>query len=203
MAVTCGGVVIKTEITKDEINELPSIRFSGKLHLITQRDDCRRAVEALRRELILGFDTETRPAFKKGEEYRISLLQLSTKNDAYLFRLNQYAFDNDLMDLLSDSSIIKAGVAVRDDIKGLRKLKDFNPGGFVEIAELGKQLKIKQLGLRSLAALLLNVRISKQFRLTNWEKQNLNEDQLRYAATDAWIGLCLYNKIKELLEDSQ
>lgn len=192
--------MVKKEITKDEINELPIIRFSRKMHVITQRDDYLRAVDALGREPILGFDTETRPAFKKGQEYNVSLLQLSTKEDAYLFRLNKYAFDNELRDLLSDNAIIKTGVAVRDDIKGLRKLNDFKPGNFVEIANLGKQLEIKQLGLRSLAAILLDVRISKKFKLTNWEQPNLSEDQLRYAATDAWIGLCLYHKITELLQ---
>jgi ribonuclease D len=194
------AIVIKKEITKDEINELPKARFSGKIHLITQRDDYLRAIDALARERVLGFDTETRPAFKKGQEYKISLLQLSTKEDAYLFRLNKYSFENELRDLLADSGIVKTGVAVRDDIRGLRKLNPFSPGNFVEIANLGKKLEIKQLGLRSLAAIVLGVQISKQFKLTNWEKQDLNEDQLRYAATDAWIGLSLYEKLNELLQ---
>ena len=191
--------MIKKEITKDEINELPIIKFSGKMHIITQRDDCLRAVDALSRETVLGFDTETRPSFKKGEKYNVSLLQLSTKDDAYLFRLNKFTLENELRDLLADKAIIKTGVAVRDDIKGLRKLNDFEAGSFIEIADLGKELGIKQLGLRSLAAMVLNLRVSKQFKLTNWEQANLNNDQLCYAATDAWIGLCLYNKMIELL----
>jgi len=191
--------MLKKEITKKEINDLPSINFSGKMHIITQKEDGLRALDTLSQESILGFDTETRPAFKKGQEYKVSLLQLSTHDDAYLFRLNKYPFDKDLRDLLADSSIIKAGVAVKDDIKGLRKLHDFRPGSFVEIADLGKQLNIKQLGIRSMAALVLGVRVSKKFKLTNWEQQHLREDQLRYAATDAWIGLCLYQKLIELL----
>lgn len=192
--------MLKKEITKEEINKLPNIQFSGKMHIITEREEGLRAIEALSQESVLGFDTETRPAFKKGQEYKVSLLQLSTNDDAYLFRLNKYAFDNELKDLLADSSIIKAGVAVKDDLRGLRKLQEFTPGQFVEIANLGKQLNIKQLGIRSMAALLLGVRVSKQFKLTNWEQHHLNEDQLRYAATDAWIGLCLYHKLTELLQ---
>ena len=192
--------MIKKEITKDEINELPVVKFSGKVHVITDQEGYLNAIENLKRETILGFDTETRPAFKKGQKYKVAMLQLSTNNDAYIFRLNKYTFGDELRDLLSDKGVVKAGVAVRDDIKGLCKLNSFEPGSFVELAELGKKLGIKQLGLRSLAAIILGVRISKQFKLTNWEQPNLNEHQLCYAATDAWVGLCLYNKMTELLK---
>ena len=191
--------MFKKEITKDEINELPIRKSSGKMHVITDENDCLLAIKELKKNKILGFDTETRPSFKKGEKHDVCLLQLSTKDDAYLFRLNKYALSNELKELLADKDIIKSGVAVRDDIKGLRKLNDFEPGGFVELADLAKKLEIKQLGLRSLSAMILGVRISKQFKLTNWEQPNLNNDQLCYAATDAWIGLLLYNKMTELL----
>jgi len=187
-------------ITKDEINELPIIRFQGKMHVITHREDCLNAIDTLRSKNILGFDTETRPAYRKGVEYKISLLQLSTNENAYLFRLNKLTFVRELQDLLANTDIIKAGVAVRDDIKGLRKLSKFEPGHFIEIADLAKKLNIKQLGLRSLAAILLDRRVSKQFKLTNWELPELSEEQLRYAATDAWIGLQLYNKISAILK---
>ncbi len=189
----------KKEITKDEINELPIVKFSGNIHLITEQEAYLKAIDKLKNETHLGFDTETRPSFKKGEKNNVCLLQLSTLDDAYLFRLNKYPLGDKLKELLANKNIIKTGVAVRDDIKGLRKINDFEPGSFIELADLAKQLEIKQLGLRSLAAIVLNIRISKQFKLTNWEQPNLNKDQLCYAATDAWIGLKLHTKMTELL----
>ena len=190
----------KKQITKDEINELPKALFTGKIHVISRREDYLRSIDALQNEPVLGFDTETRPAFKKGVSHDISLLQLSTKESAYLFRLNHHSLGDELRDLLADSRIIKTGVAVRDDIKGLRKLNEFVPGNFVEIADLAKKLELKQLGLRSLAAMILNVKVSKKFKLTNWENSNLTEEQLRYAATDAWIGIQLYERMLELIK---
>jgi len=191
---------MKKEITKDEINELPLKKFTGNMHLIVNADQCSKAVAELNKHKILGFDTETRPSFKKGEKHNVSLLQLSTDTDAYLFRLNKYPLNKEVTELLANKNIIKTGVAVRDDIKGLRKLNEFEPEGFVEIADLAKEYGIKQLGLRSLAAIMLGMRISKQFKLTNWAQENLNKDQLCYAATDAWVGLHLYNKLTEALQ---
>jgi len=186
-------------ITKDEINELPIVKFNGEMHIITDQEGCVRALEALAGEKILGFDTETKPAFKKGVSHKVSLLQLSTNENAYIFRLNKCTLTKGLCDLLSNENIVKTGVSIRDDIKGLRKLNDFEPGGFVELGDLAKKLEIKQLGLRSLAGMFLGYRVSKRFQLTNWELPKLTEDQFRYAATDAWVGLCLYNKMKALL----
>lgn len=190
----------KKEITKPEINELPQAVFKGKIHIISKKDDYLRAIDTLGKKTHLGFDTETRPAFKKGVSYDVSLLQLSTNDDAFLFRLKHHEFGTELKQLLEDQSILKTGVAIRDDLKGLKKLNSFEPGNFVEIANLAKQLEIKQLGLRSLAAILLDVRISKRYQLTNWELTHLTEDQLRYAATDAWVGLKLYRRMNELIE---
>lgn len=185
-------------ITKDEINELPIVKFTGKMHIVIDQDSCLSAIEALSSEAILGFDTETKPAFKKGVSHKVSLLQLSTNDDAYLFRLNKCNLTKELCDLLANPNIIKAGVSIRDDIRGLNKLNNFEPGGFVELGDLAKKLEIKQLGLRSLAGMFLGYRVSKRFQLTNWELPKLTEDQFRYAATDAWVGLCLYNKMQNL-----
>jgi ribonuclease D len=184
-------------ITKEAINELPMKHFPGNSQVISKKSDIKNAVNQLREEPVLGFDTETRPSFKKGEHYPISLLQLSTAKNAYLFRLRKTSFPSELTELLADDSIIKVGVAIRDDIKGLQDLSKFEPGGFVELADLATKLKVKNLGLRSLAAIFLDFRISKAAKLSNWDNETLTESQISYAATDAWVGREIYMNIKE------
>ena len=184
------------KITKEEINLLPISTFSGKVNVIIDKKEAVKAALELSKEKILGFDTETRPSFKKGESYPVSMLQLSGEKETYLFRIKYYEMPNELIDLLSNSEIIKTGVAIRDDLVGLQKLRNFEPGGFIELADLAKKKGIKQLGLRSLAGMFLKVRVSKKAKLTNWEQEKLNESQLIYAATDSWIGRELYLVMK-------
>lgn len=184
-----------TTITKEDINKLPIINFKGPVDVINNQNKAVKVAKLLLKEKELGFDTECRPAFRKGEHYDISLLQLSTDENAYLFRLNKFEMPSELIELLSSESIKKVGVAVRDDIIGLKKLKKFKDGGFIEIAELAKKKKIVKLGLRSLAAITLGQRLSKKAQLSNWENKRLSDDQVKYAATDAWIGLKIYKKL--------
>lgn len=185
----------KDSMSKEEINLLPLGEFSGKIHLITNSKDADDAVKVLKRSKILGFDTETRPAYKKGESYNVSMIQLANEQDVFIFRINLFQITDSMLDLLSSEKIIKAGVAIRDDIKGINKLRNFEQGGFVELAQLAKENKINSFGLRGLAAITLGVRISKSAKLTNWEKRNLNHIQLKYAATDAWVGREIYLKL--------
>lgn len=156
------------------------------------------AANELAQEAILGFDTETRPAFKKGESHPVSLLQLSGEHKTYLFRLNRFEMPENLINLLASNEIIKAGVAIRDDIKGLQNLKNFKPAGFVEIADYVKEFGIEQFGLRSISAITLGIKISKSAKLTNWENRVLKPEQLKYAATDSWVGREIYLKLKAL-----
>ena len=190
--------MVKLTISNEEINDMPLISFSGKVTLVTQEAQCEAALEILRAEPILGFDTETRPAFKKGESYPVCLLQLSTNEEAFLFRLNKIPLLQELRHLLEDENIVKTGVAIHDDIKGLKKLAPYEARGFVEIAEMAKKLGIKKLGLRSLAAILFDKKLSKKNKLTNWEKESLTDQQLNYAATDAWLSREIYLKLKSL-----
>lgn len=189
----------KKSIEKEEINKLPKAWFEGTTHVIVNEDQYQQAIAKLRGQKLLGFDTETRPAFRKGEVYDISMLQLATENEAFLFRLHMYPLQKEVVDILANETIIKAGVAVRDDIKGLKKLAPHEASGFVELADLAKKLGIKQLGLRSLTAMILDQRLSKKNKLTNWEQKSLNTEQLGYAATDAWLGLRLYQRMRELI----
>lgn len=184
-------------ITKDEINELPILKFDGEIILITNQKNAIRAVNDLKKETVIGFDTETRPAFKKGESYDVSLLQLSTDKASYLFRLNKFDFPRELADLMANSEIVKAGVAIRDDVKGLQKLHPFEEAGFFELADEAKKQNYENFGLRALTAIFLGKRLSKKAKITNWEQPRLTQAQLEYAALDSWVGLQIYKKINQ------
>ena len=179
-------------LTKEHIKTLPVSSFDGKIHLITEMDDLSYAIKTLREYPVLGFDTETRPVFRKGVKHDVSLLQLSTSKEAFLFRLNHLGFPNELVEILEDSSILKVGIAILDDVRGLQKLSNFKPGGFIELADIASDLGIVTCGLRNLAAIFLGVRITKKAQLTNWERPVINSKQSLYAATDAWICLKMY-----------
>ena len=177
---------------KEHIKTLPVRAFDGKIHLITEIKDVSYAIKTLRKYPVLGFDTETRPVFRKGVQHKVSLLQLSTPEEAFLFRLNHFGFPNALVEILEDSAILKVGVAILDDIRGLQKLSNFKAEGFINLADIAGDLGIVTCGLRNLAAIFLGVRITKKAQLTNWERPVINSKQSLYAATDAWICLEMY-----------
>jgi len=181
---------------KEHIKSLPVRAFDGKIHLITGINNVSDAIKTLRKYPVLGFDTETRPVFRKGVKHNVSLLQLSTEKEAFLFRLNHLGFPNELVAILEDPDILKVGVAILDDVRGLQKLSNFKADGFIELADIAGDLGIVTCGLRNLAAILLGVRITKKAQLTNWERPVINSKQSLYAATDAWICLEMYLFLK-------
>ena len=181
---------------KEHIKALPVLAFDGKIHLITEINDVSDAIKTLRKYTVLGFDTETRPVFRKGVQHNVSLLQLSTEKEAFLFRLNHLGFPNELVAILEDPEILKVGVAILDDIRGLQKLSNFKAEGFIDLADIAGDLGIVTCGLRNLAAIFLGVRITKKAQLTNWERPIINSKQSLYAATDAWICLEMYLFLK-------
>lgn len=152
----------------------------------------------LQKETILGFDTETKPAHRKGESYPPALVQLAGENEVFIFQLKYLGLPKDLLDILSNPKIIKAGVSLDFDISELVKVAPFKSAGFVDIADLAKKLGIQNHGLRGLAAVLLGFRISKTCRTSNWENRDLTSSQIRYAASDAWVGRELYKEICRL-----
>lgn len=187
--------IFRKEITKEEVNELPIKRYGGKIVLITKKEQVQEAVKEILPHKVLGFDTETKPAFKKGEYNAISLLQIATADAVYLFRLNLIGFSNELTTLFENTSITKIGISIRDDIKELIKLRDFQPGAVLELNQIAQELGIKHAGVRRLAAIFLEIRISKAQQTTNWERETLTQQQLAYAATDAWVCLEIYQKL--------
>lgn len=187
----------KKSITDDELLELPHSFFEGKIHLIEKVEELTDAVNYLKKQPILGFDTETRPTFKKGQSHQVALLQLSTEDEAFLIRTNMIGLSPGLVKILASPAILKIGVAIRDDIKILQKIAPFKPGGFVELQDLVKDFGIENFSLKKLAAIVHGVRISKSQRLTNWEATVLTEQQQIYAATDAWIACMIYNGLTQ------
>lgn len=190
--------MIPFQITKEEINELPLGQFEGDIYLVNKAEDVEEVVEFLETQTILGFDTETKPAFRKGVINPVSLLQLSTKTQAFLFRLNDIGFPNDLRTLLEREHIVKVGAAVHDDLKGLSKLTDsFYPNSFFDLNDELKKVGFHNVGVRNLCGMVLKMRISKSEQVSNWESPILTEKQQRYAATDAWACLEIFQLLKK------
>jgi ribonuclease D len=185
----------KQFISKEEINDLPLLEYEGTIEIIETYEKALEAVKQLSLEKELGFDTESRPCFAKGESYPIAMIQLSTLTCAYLFRLNRMPFPKELLEILSNENIIKAGVGIPDDLKGIQKLSSFTPRGFVDLSTEAKQKGFTSLGLRALAAIFLGQRLSKAAKVTNWERVVLTEAQVKYAANDAMVGLKIYHKM--------
>lgn len=188
-----------SSITKEQLRELPLFQFKGKINVIDTAVELRAHAGKLSDQEVLGFDTETKPSFKKGKVNKVSLLQLSTSDEAYIFRLHHLGLQDELLKLLSDPSILKIGAAIRDDIKHLQKLRTFEPGGFVELQDYVKKFGIENSGLSSLAGIVMNSRISKSQQLSNWEAESLTDAQKLYAATDAWACREIYVKLRSLL----
>ncbi|MEO0794156.1 MAG: 3'-5' exonuclease [Verrucomicrobiota bacterium] len=186
---------LSLNITKEEINRLPLGRFEGSIHLITTPSAARAAVSRLRKETVLGFDTESRPAFKKGESYSPSIVQFATNYEAYIFQVKRIGGLAPIKPLLENEDCHKVGVALRDDIKRLQAVERYDPAGFVEISEISRRLGIEKTGLRSLIGMFLGVRISKSAQVSNWARRSLNQKQIIYAATDAWMSRRLYQLV--------
>lgn len=174
---------------------LKRIHFPGKIHLITNDQELSAVTEALNSASALGFDTETRASFKVGEVYKVALLQLATEQDAYLIRLHGIKNFDPVKRILENPHVLKVGVAIRDDLKNLNKLFPFKPQNFVELQNVAKEKGLKNMGLRGMTEEVLQSSLSKAAKISNWEMRVLSPEQIMYAATDAWIGLKLYQKI--------
>jgi ribonuclease D len=185
------------KITKEEVNALPLIKYEGEYKIIDRPEDVAPAIADLSENWLIGFDTETKPAFKKGQVYPVALLQLASENMAYLFRLLETGVTDEMIALFENPNVTIAGIGIRDDIKDLQKLRDFDPVRFVDLNEMGRKLKFESIGARNFAGIFLKGRISKSQQVSNWENEELTEAQISYAATDAWICIEVYKGMLE------
>ncbi|MDT8334721.1 MAG: 3'-5' exonuclease [Desulfurivibrionaceae bacterium] len=185
-------------MTKEEINSLPIKGYSGKIRVIRSDSALAEALAELSRESLLGFDTETRPNFTKGQNNLPSLIQLAADETVYIFQLRHLNFSKELRKIFSDKKIIKTGVAIDHDLLQLQRLGSFRESGFVGLSRIAKSAGIKNHGLRGLAAVLLGFRISKGAQRSNWGSETLTQKQISYAATDAWVGREIFLRLKEM-----
>lgn len=189
-------MIIKS-ITKAEINELPLGQFEGEIILVDSKEQIKEVIDELRMHTLIGFDTETKPTFSRGTQHYVSLLQLSTDDVSFLIRINQIGLPGIIQELLEETGIIKIGAAVLDDLRALKKVSvGFMPESFFDLNEELKKVGFLNVGVRNLAAMVLNMRISKSEQVSNWEAPTLTEKQKLYAATDAWVCLQIFKKLQ-------
>ncbi len=182
----------RTNITNEEINLLPLGAFDGKIVVISEVDTLKSAFEEIHDHRYIGFDTETKPVFVRGQYNKVAILQIALPEKVFIIRLKGTGLASEIIHFLQEPGIQKIGVAIRDDIKALQHLKRFNPEGFVDLAHLSKAAGLEVESVKKLTALLLGFRISKSAQTSNWEAEELNEKQISYAATDAWVCLKIY-----------
>lgn len=187
-------------MSKDEINACPMVQWTGPVSVVRTKDELAKAMDKLAGHNLLGFDTETRPAYTKGESYPPALLQLANETEAFVFQLKHLGLAKPLRKILANPAIIKAGVSLDYDIRELNKMSHFKAAGFADLGDIAKKAGIKNHGLRGLAAVLLGFRIAKGAQTSNWAKDVLAPHQIQYAATDAWVGRNLYLALEQYMK---
>lgn len=185
------------KIDNEQTAQLPAIEFRGKICIIDREEQVDDACRHLASQSVIGFDTETRPSFKAGVSHKVSLLQLSTPERCYLFRLNRIRLDNRILKILGSKRIRKIGADVAGDIRSLHALRHFQEDGFVDLQHEAPRWGIEEKSLRKLSAIVLGQRVSKAQRLSNWEAGVLTEQQREYAATDAWVCIRIFEELSK------
>ena len=183
---------------KKSISDLPRVTFPGKIVVVLTESEAQKAVDFLLSADILGIDSETRPVFKKGQHHKVALLQVSTKDVCFLFRLNLIGMPSCIVRLLEDTTILKVGLSLHDDFMMLHQRRDFKIGRFIDLQNMVSEFGIEDLSLQKLYANLFHERSTKRQQLSNWEAPILTEQQKIYAATDAWTCIQIYERLQEL-----
>ncbi len=186
-------MIFEPTISNEEVGKMTATHFPGKIVVVDDTSQIEAAINVLRQSKIIGFDTETRPSFKKGRINTIALIQLSTENICYLFRVFMLKDISLIVALLEDESITKIGISIKDDFHSLNKITQCDHKNFVELQSFCPQYGIEEKSLRKIYALVFGEKVSKSQRLSNWESDQLTPAQQMYAATDAWACLNLYN----------
>lgn len=193
--------MFQSEISKEEVADLDLIQYDGPIKLITNEESFLEEIPNIREQTILGFDTETRPSFKKGVVYPTALIQISALDQAWIIRVSRMGYPPELLELLTREDILKVGLGLNDDLRRLRADFQFEPGGFLDLQQYVAAFRIEEKGLKKLSGIVLGRRISKAQQVSNWDADLLTEAQLRYAATDAWICLKIYNRLRKFLSE--
>ena len=186
---------------KTLLADLPRVLFPGHIEVIVSESNAERAVKFLMRQPLLGFDTETRPSFTQGKQYKVALLQVCSGDVCFLFRLNRIGFPPCLIKLLEDKKITKVGLSWHDDLRSLNQRKQFRAGTFIDLQDIASQMGIQDMSLQKLYANIFGEKISKGQQLSNWEADNLSDAQKLYAATDAWACVRLYKEMMRMQEE--
>ena len=189
--------MFKESVTPQEIEKLEYASFPGKIYVIDSVGaEFNRAIAYLRSQKVIGFDTETRPTFTPSQpRYGVALLQLSGPDKAFLFRVNCMGMHRRLCNLLASDKVLKVGAAIHDDIKGLQRLREYVPAGFVDLQKIVCEWGIRDKSVKKMAAIIMGIRISKSQQLSNWEAEKLSDAQALYAATDAWVCREMYLRL--------
>ena len=184
-------------IEKEKINEMPVAEYSnGNIYIVEAMSQVNAAVAHLRKHRLVGFDTETRPSFKRGEHHKLALIQLATSSDCFLFRISKLkSIPLKLKEYMEDAHCPKVGLSTHDDIHQMQRVTHMQPAGFIEIQDMVRRYHITDLSLQKIYAILFGQKISKGQRLTNWESDVLTPQQQRYAAIDAWACIDIYNRL--------
>lgn len=192
-------ITLRNKISKQQVAEMPKENFPGRIFVVYTEADARKAVKYLNTHSIVGVDTETRPSFRRGKMHNVALLQISTHDTCFLFRLNHLGLP-DFLDEFLRNNVLKVGLSLRDDFAMLRKRNqgDLREGNWVELQDYVPRFGIEEKSLQKIYALLFGKKISKAQRLSNWEAEVLTEAQQLYAATDAWACVEIYNYLEEL-----
>ena len=183
------------KISNEQTALLPAVEFRGEIRIVEHERDIAAACKTLAEQPVIGFDTETRPSFRPGVTFRVSLLQLSTPTVCYLFRLNKIPLAKPILQLFEDRRILKIGADVAGDLRSLRQIRHFRDGGFVDLQGIAPEWGSGEKSLRKLSAIVLGRRVSKAQRLSNWEAATLTDKQQLYAATDAWVCTRIYEQL--------
>lgn len=184
-------------ISKERLAEMPVLSYPGAITVVDSAAVAHSALRVLAKESAVGFDTETRPSFRKGQVHKAALMQISTADRCFLFRLNKIGICAELKSFLENPAIMKIGLSVHDDFNVLRRTCELDPQGFIDLQHLVKDYDITDISLQKIYAIIFGERISKSQRLTNWEADNLSDAQQAYAALDAWACLKIYNYLKD------
>lgn len=198
--IMTGRKTIYDRFPKEALQGLPVVAYGGTIYNIICEADANKAVDFLLRQDILGMDTETRPNFSKGAMHKVALLQVATRRECFLFRLNRIGVPPSVVALLSNTRVPMIGLSWHDDLVSLLRRQDFTPGRFIDIQNMVGSVGIKDLSLQKIYANLFRMKISKRQRLTNWEADALTPKQQEYAAIDAWATIMIYDELKRLNE---